>query len=440
MDSVLDLLADLVRIDTVNDPLHGRRVGLQDGERVAEVLARVWGERPTIIEREGVPSLIYTRGSGTPVTLFLAHFDTVPPGPGWSRPPFELTVEDGRAYGRGAVDDKANVAAITMALKDFQPGKGTIIVAFTGDEEIGGVNGAGYLKEWLRDNGLWPDYLINGDGSLSMVINRRRNAFNVIVRVKAEVDIVEGCPRTLSFKPIIRLKETRHAAYFTPGVDTHPLIEAAEVVRLRGLLVSGLKGEWVKSNVIPGSVEARVVETGCEGGMIEVDRGLTSLVEALIPLTRPAFTTLHYSDYGITATPNVYRFRDGWHEVVIDVRAMADSRMVLEFYSRLVEEALQDAEAEVEVRSGGGYLYTPASSSLVATALMVNKALGLPDKPVEAGGASDSRYFSPEGVKAIDYGPRGGNVHGPDEYVEVEALEKAVRFYSEMARRLHSLP
>ncbi|MCE4602834.1 MAG: M20/M25/M40 family metallo-hydrolase [Desulfurococcales archaeon] len=436
---VLELLAELVALDTVNDPLRGKRVDLAKGEEVARVLERAWGRKPMIIESNGVPTLIYTAGQGAPVTLFLAHFDTVPIGPGWSRPPLELTLDSGKAYGRGAVDDKANVAAITMALRDLEPPQGTIVVAFTSDEEIGGANGAGYLRSWLQDNGLWPDSLVNGDGSLSMVINRRRNAFNVVVRVRRMVETVVGCTSTVEFRARIPRKETMHAAYFTPGVDTHPLIDAAELVRVRGLLASRLEGDWVKSNVIPGRVVASLVEPGCEGGSVEVDLGLTRLLEALIPLTRPVVETLHYSDYGVTATPNIYRVVDDWHEVVIDVRAMAESRSVLEAYTRIIDEVLGDVEAEVEVRGGGGYLYTPAGSRLVTLALSVNRGLGLPDKPVEAGGASDSRYFSPLGVKAIDYGPRGGNVHGPDEYVEVEALEKAVRFYREMARSLHGL-
>jgi len=40
---------------------------------------------------------------------------------------------------------------------------------------------------------------------------------------------------------------------------------------------------------------------------------------------------------------------------------------------------------------------------------------------VERAGASDSRYFSPEGVEAIDF--------GPDEYVEIWSLERARAFY-----------
>lgn len=434
---LLDLLAKLVELDTVNDPVKGKRVDLVKGERVAGVLEEGWGEKPLVLEYNGFPSLVYKRGGGRPIVLFLAHFDTVPAGPGWSRPPFKLTIEGDKAYGRGAADDKGNVAAITMAFRGFEPRRGTLIVAFTGDEEIGGSNGAGYLKRWLKDNGLWPDYLVNGDGSLSMVINRRRNAFNVVVRVKGEKEVATGCRASRTYRAVIRGKETMHAAYFMPGVDTHPLIEAAQTVRIQKLAVSSLEGEWVKSNVIPPSATLTFITGGCNDE-VAVDRGLTILLESLIPLTRPAFKTMHYSDYGVTATPNVYRFRDGWHEVIIDVRAMAGVEEVREAYDNIAGEALGEATFDLKVKGGTGYLYTPKDSRLVNIATRVNRELSLPDTPVEAGGASDSRYFSPWGVEAIDYGPRGGNIHGPNEYVDIKALEKAVEFYRRLAEELLS--
>lgn len=39
-------------------------------------------------------------------------------------------------------------------------------------------------------------------------------------------------------------------------------------------------------------------------------------------------------------------------------------------------------------------------------------------------------------MKAIDFGPRGGNIHGPNEYVEIDSLRKMPALYAELARRL----
>jgi len=48
--------------------------------------------------------------------------------------------------------------------------------------------------------------------------------------------------------------ETRHAAYFLPGVDTHPLIAASQFLRETDYEAVSLTGAFLKSNVVPGTV------------------------------------------------------------------------------------------------------------------------------------------------------------------------------------------
>ena len=49
-------------------------------------------------------------------------------------------------------------------------------------------------------------------------------------------------------------------------------------------------------------------------------------------------------------------------------------------------------------------------------------------------GASDAVAFLEVGVPAVEYGPRGGGHHGPEEYVEVESLPRYRRALTEFAR------
>ena len=66
----------------------------------------------------------------------------------------------------------------------------------------------------------------------------------------------------------------------------------------------------------------------------------------------------------------------------------------------------------------------------------VLEEVGEKPRVVEGGGASDARWFSPLGVEVVDFGPRGGNIHGADEYVDIPSLRKLPRIYVEVARRL----
>ncbi|MDR1136008.1 MAG: dipeptidase PepV [Clostridiales Family XIII bacterium] len=56
-------------------------------------------------------------GTSDEVLGILGHLDVVPEGAGWSCDPFEGKLEDGKIFGRGAIDDKGPVIACYYAMK-----------------------------------------------------------------------------------------------------------------------------------------------------------------------------------------------------------------------------------------------------------------------------------------------------------------------------------
>ncbi len=83
-------------------------------------------------------------GGGDGGVLLSGHMDVVPvTGQDWSRDPFRLHVEQGRAYGRGTTDMKGYLAAmLTLADRAAQQPralKQPLKLAFSYDEEIGCV-------------------------------------------------------------------------------------------------------------------------------------------------------------------------------------------------------------------------------------------------------------------------------------------------------------
>lgn len=79
--------------------------------------------------------------SGQKKVLFNAHVDTVPPSRGQARP-FDPLVRDGAMYGRGAVDDKGQVAALWTMLAAMKKlgvrPRGDVILHLVIEEETGG--------------------------------------------------------------------------------------------------------------------------------------------------------------------------------------------------------------------------------------------------------------------------------------------------------------
>ncbi len=73
--------------------------------------------------------------------LITPHFDTVPIGKGWSFDPLGGQIHQGRIYGRGASDDKGNLACCMEAMRSLAEDKirlkRDIIMAAMADEETG---------------------------------------------------------------------------------------------------------------------------------------------------------------------------------------------------------------------------------------------------------------------------------------------------------------
>ena len=100
--------------------------------------------------------------------LLLGHMDVVEAKREDSTTdPFVLTERDGYYYGRGALDMKEGITAITQALinlrkSGFKP-KRDIVVLFTGDEETNGIGARKGASEWLDLLGH-PEFGLNADG------------------------------------------------------------------------------------------------------------------------------------------------------------------------------------------------------------------------------------------------------------------------------------
>ena len=92
----------------------------------------------------------------------LVHLDVVPAGSDWTKEPFGGEIEDGKLYGRGAIDDKGPAMAAFYAMKalkdsGFVPSK-TIRLILGLDEETNWIGMGKYLeKEKAPDLGFTPD-------------------------------------------------------------------------------------------------------------------------------------------------------------------------------------------------------------------------------------------------------------------------------------------
>ena len=158
MDPFLDLLRDLVAIDSVNPSLvpgaageaqiaaaiaaHMRRIGLD--VQVEEVVPG----RPNVI------GVLEGRGPGRSL-MFCGHVDTV--GVEGMEAPFTPEMRSGRLYGRGSQDMKGGVAAMIDAARMVAErglARGRLIVAAVVDEEYASIGADALVRNWTADGAV----------------------------------------------------------------------------------------------------------------------------------------------------------------------------------------------------------------------------------------------------------------------------------------------
>ena len=156
MSDVIQLLRDLVSIDSVNT----RYPGATNGEReIAGFVQQYYESLGIDVESyevaEGRPNVIARLDADEPVGTILldAHTDTVgvsPQGPAL----FEPRVKEGRLYGRGACDDKGSLSAMMVTMASLAARRAELrvnVVALASvDEESGGTGIISFIDRGER--------------------------------------------------------------------------------------------------------------------------------------------------------------------------------------------------------------------------------------------------------------------------------------------------
>jgi acetylornithine deacetylase len=182
MDDLLDLLAQLVAVDTTT-----RRSNLElidwVEDRIAEVADTTWrvandaGDKANLIARFG-PDV-------TGGVVLSGHTDCVPvDGQAWTSDPFTMRRDDDRVFGRGTCDMKGFLACCLtlvprLAAADLRE---PVWFAFSYDEEIGAL-GAAPLVESMVSAGASPEAVIVGEPTSLGIVNAHKSIRSFTITV-----------------------------------------------------------------------------------------------------------------------------------------------------------------------------------------------------------------------------------------------------------------
>ena len=373
----IDFLSKMVEIDTESVSKKGydkcARVIVEEAERNSLDVEIVNGEKGA---KDGLlrPNVIITLDAGSDVTLLLeSHFDIVPPGPNWTHPPFKLTVEDGKAYGRGASDNKSGIAAAIGAMRKLKKEKLDINLKLVAgvDEEIGGRYGVDYV---LSDHGLKGDAtLIVDSGPERLYLGASGIIWGKITvegkqghagyPFKAKNAIEEALKLLAALEPYNNLVEKKESTLRTPPEAPRQFVWGRYTVTM-------IKG-GEKENVIPGTCEVRF------------DR-------RLLP------------------------------EEPVD-KAENELR---DFFKKAVEKTGCKASLEITNKQQG--YHTPKDLVFVQTVSEnIKKTLGQSVPFAAELGGNDGSFFAKNGIPVVCHGPIRSDTryHGVDEFVYIKDIK-----------------
>lgn len=176
-DEQVAFLQELIRVPTDTPPGNNTPHALRTAELLQGFGMEAEKHAPpqAAVDAAGLQSitnLIVRRHYGEGKTIALnAHGDVVPPGEGWTHPPYGGEIADGKIYGRAAAVSKCDFSTYTFAVRALEavakPARGQVELHFTYDEEFGGDVGPG----WLLEQGLTqPDLMVAAGFSYQVVV------------------------------------------------------------------------------------------------------------------------------------------------------------------------------------------------------------------------------------------------------------------------------
>lgn len=317
-------------------------------------------------------------GKGGRSLVLNGHIDVVPAEPldWWSYDPWGGEIVDGRMYGRGALDMKSGLVAGLLAIQ---------ATLDAGIERRGAIVFESVIDEECTGNGMLAQRITTGpvDGS--------------IILEPTALTTWTATPGVVWFT----VRVTGKAAYVGRSADFVNAVESAAALigRLKAAAVPALNAAFTHP------------------GFAHLDNPLTLSVGKIEGGAWPSSVPLESAFTCRMSYPIDWSFDEVRGFVSDQVRAASQADRWLAQHPPTV--------AFDGFRASGweGNSESELNQALArAHRAELGSSLGYSVFP----GTADARYFGPD-EQVTYYGPAGGGIHGPDEYVEIESVRHTAR-------------
>ncbi|MAU10921.1 MAG: hypothetical protein CL607_13950 [Anaerolineaceae bacterium] len=366
--------------------------GVDDELAIAKVITNYARSLGLVTEIAGLSAerpnaIVHTDTQGDTGLLLIGHLDTVAPGDAqaWTYPPFSATIDDGKLYGRGAVDTKAGMASAIIALAALKAvpdslHKGRASFIGVPDEESGatGTLGIRWLAAQSKLNGLGSIYCYSGRD----IYLGHRGLIRFEITCKGESlhtgsdEWQNGEKGINAVTAMSRLLLKLEAAEFPAGEG---YFSRFKTVMTPGTVINGGTGVSIVPDTCTALVDVRTVP-GTDAAVFDYMEQAVADVKSAVPgLEIDVKPFIHLS------------------------AAISDERAPM---FSIVEDVTQQLTGQRPTR-------------------------------LVAGPANEGYLLIEHGIPTIcGFGPIGDNFHALDEYVEVDSLVETAQIYALTAHRL----
>ncbi|MGH7933898.1 MAG: M20/M25/M40 family metallo-hydrolase [Candidatus Binataceae bacterium] len=407
------LLTEYIQINTTDPPgdeLPAANL-LKEKFLAAGIPATVWQPQNG---RGIVAARLHGIGHHTKAIVLLSHMDVVPANPKeWSVPPFSGQVKDGYLWGRGALDDKGPGVIELMAMLAIKRSgillDRDILFVATGDEEVGGKNGAGWFVDHEADVFADAGYLLNeGGGILARPNGRKYYA----------VSVSEKTPLWLR---LTARGKAGHAAVPPDETAVTHLVHALErVIAYRApiRLLNSVR-DYYKA-------------------MAQLDGGPRQLLNLRSSLRDPAFVKQFLAVprnnalLRATCTPTVLSGSEKTNMIPADAYAELDCRLLPgtdpDDVIAALTKTIDDDDIKTNVLLNFPAVSSPGKSRLMTAIDELAKREKAMVVPTMIAGFTDSHYFRRKGLIAYGFIPieltpvEERTIHGVNERIQVKQL------------------
>jgi succinyl-diaminopimelate desuccinylase len=193
------------------------------------------------------------------ILYFAGHTDVVNEGDktSWGHDPFAAVIEDGKLFGRGAVDMKCAIACFVSAIEEFlvqeKNPKFGIGFLITNDEEADGINGTKKVLEWMKNSDKKISHCLVGEPTNptkfgEMIKVGRRGSIGFTVKITGKQGHVAY--------PDIALNPITILINLLKVLKDHKFDEGTKFFDATNLEITSITSQNLGANVIPNTSEA----------------------------------------------------------------------------------------------------------------------------------------------------------------------------------------